>query len=265
VTLIPDLQRDLVNAAGRLGEPRLPPRGRLAAGLATVAAVAALVLLVATRSDESSSPRESAAPQSRDELAPPSPDELPPSRDEPAPRPPDELAPAPELPPDPSVPPAPPDMHPIPGSSDPLEFEFGGVRYSVMGFRSQDSVCTALTEKSGMPGLRAGGRSCLSERLLRDALADRPVHIYAGGGGTHTMATGYARAEVAELTLSNQSRDARVVLSEPWSPEPWQGDPIRFVYILMEGTPYELPEHHELELRATLTNGDVVELTGSGG
>jgi hypothetical protein len=71
-------------------------------------------------------------------------------------------------------------------------------------------------------------------------------------------------SDIAKLTLANPNRDARVVLSEPWSPEPWEGDPIRFVYIVMDGTPYELPEFHELELRATLTNGDVVELTGSG-
>jgi hypothetical protein len=228
-----------------------------------VAAIAALVLLVATRSEESSSPREFAAPQSRDALAPPSPDELPPQQDERAPRHPDEVAPPPELPPDPSSPPdAPrPDVHPIPGSgSDPLEFEFGGVRYSIVGFRSQDSVCTRTGELRGQPA----GSACLSERLLRDALADRPVHIYAGGGGTHTMAMGYARANVAELTLVNPNRDARVVLSEPWSPEPWEGDPIRFLYIVMDGTPAELPEFYEVELRATLTNGEVVELTGAG-
>ena len=267
MTLIPDLRRDLVDAAGRVGQPRLPVRRRLVAGAATVAAIAALVLLMATRSDESSSPRESAAPQSRGEPAPPSPDELPPQRDELAPRPPDEFAPAPELPPDPSAPPGAPqqDVHPIPGSgSDPLEFEFGGVRYSVVGFRSESSVCTALTEEAGgLPGLSAAGRSCLSERLLRDALADRRVHMYAGGGGTHTMAAGYARANVAELAVADPNRNTRVVLSQPWSPEPWEGDPIRFVYILMEGTPYEMPEFHELKLRATLTNGSELELTGT--
>jgi hypothetical protein len=236
MTLIPDLQRDLVEAAGRMSGPRLPMQARITAGLAAVAALVATVLFVAP--DDSDDPSAPADPASPPQARPgPTPPEHPPE----APR---------------------PDVHPTPrGNSTSVRFEFAGVRYSVFGFRSQGSVCTALTEIPADPGTRGGSRACLGERLLRRGLADGHVHTFAGGGGRqgHTFTAGYARAEVAALSVIGSTGNSRVVLSEPWSPEPWRGGPIRFFYVVTDRPPESLPRSDDLRLRARLTNGQVIQ------
>jgi hypothetical protein len=129
--------------------------------------------------------------------------------------------------------------------SPPLEFTVGGTRYTALGFHSSRTmVCTMLRRD---PGDVPAGSSCLSERLLRDALAERPAHLFAGGDDE---LTGFARADVADLTAPGS---ATVVLSEPWRPEPWNGEPIRFFYVFGAGR-----MHTPLE--ATLSDGRTVEV-----
>jgi len=45
------------------------------------------------------------------------------------------------------------------------------------------------------------------------------------------MHSGFARAEVAEVTAADGSGDLTVTLSEPWRPEPWSGPPIRYLLV----------------------------------
>ena len=235
MTLIPDLQRDLVEAAGRMGRQRLrAPAGVVAAAVAAAFVVAAVVLVANDGGEPVSPPTDS--------ILPGSPSASPPT--------------------DTPVPEAPrPSMEPVPGSaSAPLEFEFGGVSYSATGFRSDESViCMKLKRPSGSePPMPASG-SCLGERLLRDALATGPVHMFAGGGVQPSQTAGFARADVAELTVVGPTEaDSRAFLSEPWSPEPWEGEPIRFVYVLSEGGPEPIPGMNRHRFRAKLTNGEVV-------
>jgi hypothetical protein len=238
MTLIPDLQRDLVDAAGRLGRrPRLPvPAGpAITAALATALLVAAVVLEANDGGESDSRPTDSILPAA-----------------EPANPPMDEPLTAPPR----------PRLEPLPGStSPPLEFEFDGVSYSAVGFRSEGSVICMTLKRSTAdegPAPPAGG-SCLRDRLLTDALATTPVHMFAGGGRRPFATAGFARADVAELTLVGPT-DAgdEVFLSEPWKPEPSEGEPIRFVYVLSESGPETIPSFDRHRFRAELTNGEVV-------
>jgi hypothetical protein len=235
MTLIPDLQRDLVDAAGRLGRQRLrAPAGVVAAAVAAAFVVAAVVLVANDGGEPGSPPTDSILPGS----PPASPPMDTPMRE--APR---------------------PSMEPVPGSaSAPLEFEFGGVNYSATGFRSDGSViCMTLNASSGSDVPPRGSGSCLRDRLLRDALATGPVHMFAGGGVQPFQSAGFARAEVAELTVVGPTEaDSRAFVSEPWRPEPWEGEPIRFVYVLSESGPESIPSFDRHRFRAELTNGEVV-------
>ncbi len=123
-----------------------------------------------------------------------------------------------------------PDFEPLPGSvSDPLRFTVAGTRYTAVGFHTSRSlVCAQLAELDA----ERPSNGCLSERLLRDALAKQPAHLFAGGGGGPFVRTGFARSEVVELTPAEPRSDATVILSEPWRPEPWEGEPIRFFFVL---------------------------------
>jgi hypothetical protein len=237
MTLIPELQRDLVDAAGRLGRPRLRAPAGLVVALATAAAaVVAAVLLVAN---------DGGGPDSR---------------------PADRVLPAPadgDRTTDPPITAPPrPSLDPVPGSqSPPLSLEFGGVRYTAVGFRSDGSaICTSLKAADGADDMvpPGGTGSCLSERLLRDALAKGRVHMYAGGGGGPTQTAGFARAEVMRLSLIDRATGDKVILSEPWRPEPWDGDPIRFVYVLSESPPETIPSFDRHRFEAELRHGEVV-------
>jgi len=141
-----------------------------------------------------------------------------------------------------------------------MQFEFDGVRYSAMGLRSKGSmVCITLesSARAGEPVPRSG--SCLRDRILSDALEESRVHMFAGGGGWPSHAAGFARADVTELSLVGpDAADGKVVLSEPWSPEPWEGDPIRFVYVLTDGPADRRPSFARHRFRAELTNGQLV-------
>jgi len=118
-------------------------------------------------------------------------------------------------------------VQPVPGSiSAPLHFDLDGEPRIAVGFQSrrQGMICSALASSEER---RYGGVGCLSARLLRDALSERPVHAFAGGGGPRPVLQGFARADVVGVALEN---GRRIELSEPWEPEPWRGDPIRFFY-----------------------------------
>jgi hypothetical protein len=125
-----------------------------------------------------------------------------------------------------------PGGEPLPGSaSDPLEFTVAGTRYTAVGFQtSQATVCVTLTK------VDAGERpstGCFSERGLRDALARQPAHHFAGGGGGPDgfVYRGFARADAVELKPVERTSHLTVILSDPWRPEPWKGEPIRFFFV----------------------------------
>ena len=140
-------------------------------------------------------------------------------------------------------------------ASEPLSFTVAGTRYTAVGYHSSRSaICTSVVEAdSGRPH----GLSCLSERLLPETLEERPAHIFAGGANRQT---GYARGDVVEITPSDAAGDLTVVLSEAWSPEPWEGEPIRFFFVfgLDEPEPGQLRPPTSLTVR--LSDGQTVQM-----
>ena len=154
-----------------------------------------------------------------------------------------------------------PDVEPLAGSlSDPLEFTVAGTRYTAVGFQtSQSTVCVTLTK---VDAGRQPSISCLGERLLPDALARKPAHHFAGGGGGPDgfVYTGFARADAVALTPVERTSDVTVILSEPWRPEPWKGEPIRFFFAFDpdKATPRE--RWQALPLTVRLNDGRTVQV-----
>lgn len=73
------------------------------------------------------------------------------------------------------------------------------------------------------------------------------------------MHKGFARADVVEVTPRDRASGVTVVLSEPWRPEPWEGEPIRFVlaFDLESGMP-EPGEFSRVALNVRLQDGRVL-------
>jgi hypothetical protein len=246
MTLIPDLQRDLVDAAARMNRhrQRFALWLRLTPAVAVAAALigASVLHLGGDGSDRAPSSREPAgSPQNSSPSAPP----------ERSPKPPPRRGP-----------------QPMPGSlSQAVRFEFAGVGYSIVGFRgrggSRDgTICTRLAERGRGRSGRLVGATCAGERLLRRELDDHPART-VGGGGQPPQIAGFARADVARIAVLDSQYPSRVVLSEAWSPEPWQGEPIRFFLVLIDAPPdraRDLLLQDRLRLEARLTSGELVDV-----
>jgi hypothetical protein len=161
---------------------------------------------------------------------------------------------------DPTAPPV-PDVEPLPGSvSDPLAFAVAGTRYTAVGFKTaQGAVCARLTE---VDSDTQPGTGCLSERLLRDALERQPAHLFAGGGTRQggLVRTGFARSDTVELTPAERAGDLTVILSEPWRPEPWEGEPIRFFFAFDPDELERGPGLPPVPLTARLRDGATVQV-----
>jgi hypothetical protein len=245
MTLIPELQRDLVDAAARMSirrrRFRLRPRVTLAVAVATAVVVAALVVV----GRDSSDPRRSSG----------------------------EPAGTPENPPSPTVPEqssqAPPRPRPIPGSfSRPVNFEFAGFRYSIVGFRGgrlprqrNTTICTRLVERPEGPGRPLDSYGCAGERLLRRELDDHPVRTFGRGGGDYAFVEGFARADVTSIAVVAPKHPTRVVLSEPWSPQP-RRKPIRFFLVIIDArsdAAGDFPLRSRIRLQGRLISGETVE------
>jgi hypothetical protein len=244
MTLIPELQHDLVAAAARMTTRRQRFRRRLGATMAVASAAAliaaALVVVGGGASDR--------APSSREPAAAPN-------------NPPSSTAPEP---PPPGAP------RPVPGSlSRPVEFTFGGTRYSVVGFigsrrpgQRNTTICTRLVEVPPDPARPLPSQTCAGEQLLRRELDDNPVRIVARGGGEYTHVSGFARADVASIAVGAPRYPSRAALSQPWSPPGWRGKPIRFFEVIIdpprEAGP-EFPLRSRIRLQGRLTDGETVE------
>lgn len=171
---------------------------------------------------------------------------------------------------EPDTPPSPPTQNGAPNpnvdplaesASPPLEFKAAGAAYSAVGFlTTRFAACVKLTDvAAAVPS----GVGCLAERILRDELAKKPAHLFASGGTlTGDMVhTGFARADVAEITPRDPSSRVTVILSEPWQPEPWKGEPIRFLlaFDLASGRP-EPGQTPRVSLNARLDDGRVLTI-----
>ena len=73
-------------------------------------------------------------------------------------------------------------------------------------------------------------------------------------------APGFARAKAVKLSPAYRTSDLTVILSKPWRPEPWKGEPIRFFFVFApdenaQGVP---PPHLPLDVR--LSDGRTVRV-----
>lgn len=162
------------------------------------------------------------------------------------------------------------EIRPVPGSlSEPVSFDSAGTRFTAIGFRSeQGGICAALVAPEAELDRPQGGVGCLNPRLLRRALEDSPLHIFAGGGGgggTQQRVQGFARADVVTVSLEGGESSSSIALSEPWKPEPWDGEPIRFFYTLTDAPEGDdpgarIPPWSGLRIVAHLANGESVEI-----
>lgn len=247
MTLIPDLQRDLVDAAARWTgrRHRFAVWLRLTPAVVVAAALIGVAVLPFGGDDSDRAPssgKPAGAPQKSSPDAPPKRPPKPPSRRGP---------------------------QPIAGSlSRRVGFEFAGVGYSIVGFRGRSAsrggeICTRLVERVGDRRRRLVGASCAGERGLRREFDHHPARTVGVGGGQPTQIFGFARADVAGIAVLDAQYPSRVVLSEPWSPEPWQGEPIRFFLVLIDTPPDRAPdapfENHP-RLEARLTSGELIDV-----
>jgi hypothetical protein len=144
-------------------------------------------------------------------------------------------------------------------ASPPLDFVMGGPAYRAVGFQTpRSALCVRLTDvDSGMPG----GVSCLAGRGLRETLAEKPATVFSAGGtlSGDMVHAGFVRADVVEVTPRDEASGVSVVLSEPWRPEPWEGEPIRFLlaFDLESGMP-KPGEFSRVALNARLEDGRVL-------
>jgi hypothetical protein len=170
----------------------------------------------------------------------------------------------PVAPPSPPVQSGAPNPHVDPlaeSASPPLEFNVAGNAFRAVGFlTTRFAVCVKLTDvAAAVPG----GVGCLAGRILREELAEKHAHLFASGGtlSRDIVHTGFARAEVVEITPRDPSSGVTVILSGPWRPEPWQGEPIRFVlaFDLASGRaePGQIPR---VSLNARLDDGRVIPI-----
>jgi hypothetical protein len=243
MTLIPELQQDLVDAAARMSGHRQRVRLwlRLTPAVAVAAAIVSATVLLLDRDESepaSSSPKPAGLPQGSQRHTPPEG--------------------------------SPPRLYsrPLPGSlSQTLRFEFAGVRYSTVGYRSRShsrdgQICTRLTQLRDGLGRRVTSDGCAGERLLRRELDDHPART-VGGGGEPIALFGFARADVTKIAVLDRQYPSRVVLSEPWSPEPWRGEPIRFFRVLIDAPrdrARDLMLRNRPRLVAGLTSGEWVDV-----
>jgi hypothetical protein len=146
-------------------------------------------------------------------------------------------------------------------ASPPLDFTLGGTAYRAVGFQTtRSALCVKLTEvDSGVPG----GVGCLAGRGLRETLAEKPVTIFTAGStlGGDMVHAGFVRPDVVDVTPRDEASGVTVVLSEPWPPEPWEGEPIRFLLAVDLGSGMPEPgEVSRVELNARLEDGRVLPI-----
>jgi hypothetical protein len=132
------------------------------------------------------------------------------------------------------APPSPDDA--IPGSfSEQVRFSAGDTSFAAVGYQAtseatNNTICVAVRQsRVDRPSL-----GCQGIRGLRDQLVKQPAELFAAGGtmdGRLMMHTGFARAGVVDVEPLDKTSETTVVLSRPWRPEPWEGDPIRFLLV----------------------------------
>ena len=202
MTLIPDLERDLVAAAERRRSPRARTRRVAALAVATVVALAVAVVTFSSSDEGSGSNRGAGGGERPDTPAPP-------PRTEPL----------------------------APGKLVRLStFDFRGVRYQVSGYRSRDGgACVRIKRTPPVaPGLDRPSLMCAGGPSLRRRLRrERVLNVGAGGGPPGRLdVTGFTVAGVSRVRAVGTDWPAHVELTRQW--RPLDGEPIRAFVIVID-------------------------------
>jgi hypothetical protein len=202
MTLIPELERDLVEAAERGRLTRARVRRVAAAGVAVAAAVAVALVTFSWSGDHPGPKRATGGER--------------PGRQ------------------------APPRYHPpMPGTLVRLSsFSFAGVRYRLSGYRSRhDMVCMQIEQWPPESGAadRRPSVTCSGEPSLRRGLRRGRVLNVGGGGGERVVVTGFTRAGVSRIKAVGTKSPLHVELTRPF--RPWNGPPIRAYTIVVKEPP----------------------------
>lgn len=220
MTLIPDLERDLVEAAeGRMRSVR---RRTWRAAAFAVAAVVALAVAIVTFSfsDGGAGPSRPAGDGQR----------------------PDTPAPPPSTP------------RPVPGTLVRLStFDFRGVQYQLSGYRSRDgSVCMRIKQTPPVaPGLTRPSIMCAGGPSLRRRLRrERVLNVSAGGGPPgRMMVAGFTVAAVSNVRAVGTDWPTHVELTPAW--RPLDGERIRaFLIVIKPPRGVEVPRDAYMRIRA---------------
>ena len=220
MTLIPDLEGDLVTAAGRVRSVRRRTRRAAALGIAAAAATA-VALVTFWSSDEDPGPKRAAGGE-------------------------------------PSATPAPPrTLPPEPGTLVRLgSFDLRGVHYRLSGYRSRHDVVCVRHDQSGLASVPTPLLSvtCAGRQSLRRRLRDVRVFYVGGGGGDPIVVTGFARPDVRGVKAVETKWPARVVLTRPW--RPWNDVRIR-AYTIVVDPPRgaDIPRDEFMRIRAVEAGG----------
>ena len=200
MTLIPDLERELVAAAQGRRSLRRRTRRAAVVGAAAAAAAAALALVTFWTGDEDPGQKRATGgqPQSR---------------------------------------PAPPRYNrPAPGTLVKLSsFGFRGVRYRLSGYPGRDGgVCLQWQHAPPVPGATDDRPSvmCAGGRHLRRRLREERVVNVGGGGGERLEVSGFTDAGVSRIEVDGTDLPAHVELTRPW--RPWDGPRIRGFLIVVD-------------------------------
>lgn len=218
MTLIPDLERELVEAAGRRRSVRRRTRRAAALGVAAAAATA-LALFTFWSSDEDPGPKRAAGGQRPDTPAPP-----------------------------------PRTQPPVPGTLIRLStFDFRGVEYRLSGYRSRDGgVCMRIAQSPPVaPGLTRPSIMCAGGPSLRRSLRRERVLTVSAGGGPPERANvaGFTVAGVSRVRLVGTDWPAHVELTRAW--RPLDGARIRaFIIVVDPPRGAELPLDAHMRIRA---------------
>jgi hypothetical protein len=219
MTLIPELERDLVAAAGRTRSPRRRMRQAGALG-AAVAAATAVAVVTLWPSDEGPGPSRAAG----------------------------DRRPAPPAPPS--------DYPPVHGTLVRLSsFEFDGVRYRLSGYRGRGGVvCVRIAQSPPEPGASDGRPSvaCAGGPYLRRSLRRERVLNVGTGGGAHLVVAGFTVPEVSKIGVVGTDWPAHAELTRPF--RPWNGARIRaFTIVVAPPSGVKVPRAAYLRIRAKAT------------
>jgi hypothetical protein len=167
-----------------------------------------------------------------------------------------------ELPPPGAKAPPAVDLKPVAGTVSPrLEVKLGNQESALaVGYMTgAGNVCAALADPAAPLAAPRGFVSCVAPQILAEALGESAAHAVGGAGldGSTMMIQGFARHDVARVTVLAPAGPVEASLSEPWTPGSWRGGALRVFYAAFS-VDEESGAAMRVPIEAELANGRTV-------